>query len=189
MHPFIVSMPLVAVAELGDKTQLLALMLAAHYARALAIIAGMTLATLLNHALASWLGYALGSELASPAFSIASGVVFVAMGLWLLKADKAPHLPKRWLAAGAFTASFVLFFLLETGDKTQLATLALAATHESVLWVALGSTLGLLLVNVPVVLAGRSASEWMEKPVFRYIAAGLFVIFGLIQLAAYAGGV
>ncbi len=189
MHPFIVSMPLVAVAELGDKTQLLALMLAAHYARSLAIIAGMTLATLLNHALASWLGYALGSELASPVFSMIFAAAFVVMGLWLLKPDSAPKLPSRWLTAGAFTASLVLFFLLEMGDKTQLATLALAATHESVLWVALGSTLGLLLANVPVVLAGKRAGAWLMRPFFRYVAAMLFVMFGLIQLAAYAGGV
>jgi Ca2+/H+ antiporter, TMEM165/GDT1 family len=184
LHPFLVSTGVVATAEFGDKTQLLAIVLASRFKKPLPIILGILLATLANHAVAAWLGEWLGSLLTPEVLRWVLGVSFLAGAAWILIPDKLDEDDSSTpLAAyGALAATFVGFFLAEIGDKTQIATIALAARFEMLGPVVAGTTLGMLIANVPAVLLGHSAANRIPVAPIRIVAAGLFVILGLREL-------
>ncbi len=154
MHAFLVSTGLVALAEIGDKTQLLALMLAAHFRRPWPIIAGILIATLANHAGAGLAGTLLGNLLTGAWLRWIVGLSFLAMAIWALFPDKQDPEDGALARRGAFVTTVIVFFLAEIGDKTQIATIALAARFEQLYAVVLGTTLGMMLANVPAVILG-----------------------------------
>jgi Ca2+/H+ antiporter, TMEM165/GDT1 family len=180
-----VSTGVVALGEVGDKTQLLALLLAARYRKPLPIIAGIAVATLLNHALASTLGAWLAQAIAPELLRWLLGASFIAVALWLLVPDKVDDVRadngSRWGVFGITTAAF---FLAEMGDKTQIATVMLAAKYQSLAWVTVGTTLGMLLANVPVVLLGERIMRWLPVALVHRVAA---VVFALLGLAVWWG--
>jgi putative Ca2+/H+ antiporter (TMEM165/GDT1 family) len=182
MEAFLVSTGVVAVAEIGDKTQLLALVLAARYRRPLPIILGILVATLANHALAAWAGGLAAAWIGPTALRWILGLLFIAMAAWCLIPDKDSGMPKRAAGAGAFVATLVAFFLVEIGDKTQLATVALAARFETVWLVTLGTTLGMMIANAPVVLFGDAIAKRLPLKAIRIVAALIFATLGLIVL-------
>jgi putative Ca2+/H+ antiporter (TMEM165/GDT1 family) len=179
MEAFFVSAAVVAVAEIGDKTQLLALMLAARYRKPIPIILGMLLATLANHALAAWVGSAVANWIGADTMRWILGATFIVMAGWCLIPDKADDGPQAARKAGAFIATLVSFFLVEIGDKTQLATVALAARFNALLLVTAGTTFGMLLANAPVVLFGDAIARRLPLKIVRAVAALLFLALGL----------
>jgi putative Ca2+/H+ antiporter (TMEM165/GDT1 family) len=148
MEPFLVSASTVAIAEMGDRTQLLTLMLAAEYRKPWPILAGILCSTVINYAIAGFLGARLSDYLTPLRLDAAVGISMIAMALWTLKPDKLNG-PQRQGGRGAFATTLVAFFIAEIGDKTQLATMALAAAYASVLPVVGGATVGMLLANAP----------------------------------------
>jgi len=182
LESFYISTLIVALAEIGDKTQLLALLLAARYRRPVPIIWGILIATLVNHALAGAVGNWV-STLVSPAIlSWILAASFAAVALWTLVPDKLEDdEAARGRYFGPFLATLVAFFLAEMGDKTQVATVMLAAQYPDFLWVIVGTTLGMLIANVPVVLAGNFAADRLPLTLIRRIAA-----IGFAVLALYA---
>ncbi len=182
MHAFWVSAGVVALAEIGDKTQLLALLLAARYQRPLPVIAGITVATLANHGLAglagAWITHLLGPLLLRALL----GLGFIAMGAWALVPDKSDRGPIGRAGLGAFAATLLAFFLVEMGDKTQLATAMLAARYTPLAAVILGTTSGMLLADVPAVLLGERVTRVLPLLLVRRVAAALFVLLGLATL-------
>lgn len=189
MDVFLVSTAVVAVAEIGDKTQLLALMLVARFAKPLPIIGGIAAATLVNHAGAALLGASAASLLDGDSLRWIIGASFLAMAVWALIPDTGGE-DSRWCdRLGAFGATLVCFFLVEIGDKTQVATVALAARHDAVLWVTAGTTLGMLLANAPVVLAGKLAAERLPLRAIRFGAAAVFAVLGIVTLYGPLSGV
>ena len=181
MEAFLVSLSTVAIAEMGDRTQLLSLMLAAHYRRPWPILAGVLCATLANHALAAVIGVRLGRFLTPARLDVAVGVSMILMALWALKADT---LQERTAGrpAGAFAATLVAFFIAEIGDKTQIATVALAAGYANVPAVVAGTTAGMLLANAPVVFLGKAFSERLPLKTLHYVASALFLVLGGVFL-------
>lgn len=179
MDALFVSTLAVAVAEIGDKTQLLALVLAARYRKPWPIVAGILVATLLNHALAGWLG-ALVTGWVSPQV-LRWGVVvsFLAVAAWALVPDKLEEDEAKTPKYGAFLATLVAFFLVEIGDKTQIATIVLAAQYSPLWQVVAGTTLGMAIANVPVVLLGARFAAKLPLKAARYAAAALFAGLGL----------
>lgn len=182
MESFLVSAGIVAIAEIGDKTQLLALVLAARYRRALPIILGILVATLANHASAAWIGGLAAAWLGPDLLRWILGILFMAMAAWCLIPDKAGDLPRSGAGAGPFVATLVAFFLSEIGDKTQLATVALAARFNDILLVTTGTTLGMLLADAPIVLFGDAIARRLPLRIVRLVAAALFALLGLIAL-------
>jgi len=182
MEAFFVSAAVVAIAEIGDKTQLLALMLAARYRKPVPIILGILVATLANHALAAWAGAAAAGWLGAAAMRWIVGILFLAMAGWCLIPDKAGDGPQTARQAGAFLATLVAFFLVEIGDKTQIATVALAARFNSLIAVTAGTTVGMLLANVPVVLFGDAIAKRLPLNWVRAAAALLFLLLGLAAI-------
>jgi len=183
MEAFLVSTGIVAIAEIGDKTQLLALLLAARYRRPVPIILGILVATIANHALAAWVGGLAASWIGASALRWILGALFIAMALWCLIPDKAGDVPQSGARTGAFAATLVAFFLVEIGDKTQIATVALAARFESVLLVTAGTTLGMMLANVPVVLFGDAIAKRLPLRAIRIAAATVFAVLGVLVLS------
>lgn len=179
METFLTSTITVALAEIGDKTQLLSLLLAARFSNKLAIVAGILVATILNHAVSAWFGTWLSQFLLGSTGSIILSVSFIAMALWLLIPDKEDDDALKYMQYGAFIVSTILFFLAEIGDKTQVATVALAANYQSVFLVTLGTTLGMLAANVPVVYAGDAIMKRIPLHYTRAIAAGVFALVGV----------
>ena len=180
MEAFLASTLLVAIAEIGDKTQLLAIVLAARFNRPLPIIAGIAAATLANHALAAWVGTLAAGWLDGQGFRLALAAGFIAMGLWTLVPDKlgedeAPRVSAR----GAFLTTLIAFFLVEMGDKTQVATVALGAQYQQLVAVTAGTTLGMLIANVPAVLLGQALVQRIPLTTVRRVAAGLFLVTGI----------
>ena len=182
MDAFLYSTAAVALAEVGDKTQLLTLFLAARFRNKWAIIAGIFVATVINHFVSGWLGAWAGSAFNENLLAWIVGISFVVVGLWLLVPDKEDEEDGKWLAYGAFFATTVLFFLAEIGDKTQIATVLLAAKYQAVFWVVAGSTLGLMIANVPMVFLGDWLLKNLPLQVIRIAACVLFVVLGLITL-------
>ena len=176
---------MVALGEIGDKTQLLALVLAARFLKPPPIIAGIVAATLFNHALAGLLGNMVRSALPPDALRWVVAISFFAVALWALKPDTlagdTPAPMSRW---GVFGVTTIAFFLAETGDKTQVATMVLAAQFDSLVAVVLGTTAGMLLADVPVVLIGKSASARIPFKALRFAAALLFAALGVYALFA-----
>lgn len=181
---FIVSTLIVALAEIGDKTQLLALVLIARYRQPWPIVFGILVATLLNHAAAAWLGSLASQWLASDWLPWVLGISFILMGIWILIPDKLDgnEANSPWLKRNAFLATAVLFFLAEMGDKTQVATVALGAHFNSLVGVTLGTTFGMLLANVPVVLAGHLMVDRLPIKAIHGVTALLFILLGIWTL-------
>jgi putative Ca2+/H+ antiporter (TMEM165/GDT1 family) len=181
VEAFLVSTAIVALAEIGDKTQLLSLVLAARFRRPLPVISGIFLATLANHAVAGLAGMLFGNLLAGPWLRWMLGVSFLAVAVWALIPDKidGDSAPGRF---GAFLTTLVAFFLAEIGDKTQVATIGLAARFEAFLPVVLGTTLGMLLANTPVVLLGNRAAGRLPVKAIRIAAALAFAALGVLAL-------
>jgi len=189
LQALLVSTGVVALAEIGDKTQLLALVLAAKYRKPVPIILGIFVATLLNHALAGVVGAWVAAAVGPDAMRWILGVSFIAMAAWILVPDKvddgeAAASPRH----GVFLATLVAFFLLEMGDKTQIATVALAAQYASLWAVVAGTTLGMMIANVPAVLLGEVAATKLPMRLVRGIAAALFLLLGVLVLAGVGGG-
>ena len=183
MQAFLVSLGVVALAEIGDKTQLLALVLAAKYRRPVPIILGILVATLLNHALAGAVGAWLSALIGPVAMRWILGVSFIAMALWTLVPDKYEETSQRPPRFGIFGTTLIAFFLLEMGDKTQIATVALAARYSSLIAVVAGTTVGMLLANVPAVLLGEVAARKLPMRLVHGIAAAIFLVLGVLVLA------
>jgi len=183
MEPLLVSTGVVAIAEIGDKTQLLALILAARYRKPVPIILGILVATLANHGLAAWLGALAAGWLGPDALRWILGLGFIAMAGWCLTPDKAEDGPTAAAKANAFIATLVAFFLVEIGDKTQIATVALAARFHDLLLVTAGTTLGMMLVNAPAVLCGDGIARLAPLKLIRILAAVAFAALGIMTLA------
>ena len=183
LEPFFVSTLVVAIAEIGDKTQLLAIVLATRFRKPWPIIAGILVATLANHALAALAGRFLSGLLEGRPFRIAVALAFIAMAAWALIPDKEDEAKDRMPGAGVFLTTVVAFFLVEMGDKTQIATAALAAQFQQVLWIAAGTTLGMMIANVPAVLLGEAATKIIPLKYVRIGAALIFLALGLLALA------
>ena len=183
MQPLLVSTGIVALAEIGDKTQLLALVLAARYRRPLPIILGILAATLANHGLAASLGALVAGWLGPDLMRWILGASFLAMAAWSLIPDKPEEAPKGLARAGAFLATLVAFFVVEIGDKTQIATVALAARFHDLVLVTAGTTLGMLLANVPAVLCGDGIARVASLRAIRAVAAAGFAVLGAMTLA------
>src|SRR5690606_17661231 len=166
LESLIVSTVSVALAEIGDKTQLLALVLAARFRRPWPIVAGILVATLANHAIAAELGAWLSTLLPAHVLRYALAASFIVMGLWILVPDKDDDAAAKY-PYGAFLTTLVAFFIVEIGDKTQIATVVLAAKYSSVLLVVIGTTLGMMLANVPVVFAGHFAADRLPLKAIR----------------------
>jgi putative Ca2+/H+ antiporter (TMEM165/GDT1 family) len=181
MEAFWVSLTTVAIAEIGDRTQLLTLLLAAKFRRPLPIIAGIFVATVASHAAAGALGIWFGRLLQPKVLDIAVGVSMIGMALWTLKPDVLDDdTPAGSGAANAFVATATAFFVAEIGDKTQIATLALAAAYAKLLAVLAGSTLGMMAANVPVVFVGNAFAGRLPLKAIHYGAAASFVILGAV---------
>ena len=177
------STALVAVAEMGDKTQLLSFALAARLRQPRAIIAGILVATLANHALAASAGIGLAHYLSATAIRWIAGSAFIAFAAWALWPDTLNQPPKA-SRYGAFSATVVAFFLAEMGDKTQFATIALAARYDALVPVTFGTTLGMMIANIPAVLLGARLSQWRGLRHMRLVAAALFLVTGIVTLLA-----
>jgi putative Ca2+/H+ antiporter (TMEM165/GDT1 family) len=184
LEAFLLSTGLVAIAEIGDKTQLLAIVLAARFRRPVPIILGILAATILNHSLAAALGVLIASWLSGMWFQAAVGAGFIAMALWALVPDKDDEAAGSRTAGGVFLTTLVAFFLVEIGDKTQIATTLLAARFHNIALVAAGTTLGMMLANVPAVLLGEAATRIIPLRYVRIIAAVIFGVIGAWVLAA-----
>jgi Ca2+/H+ antiporter, TMEM165/GDT1 family len=184
MEAFWVSTGIVALAEIGDKTQLLAIVLAARYRAPIPIILGILCATLLNHAAAAALGYIVAQWLTGDAFRIGVGVAFVAMAAWALVPDKDDERAEKMNAGGVFLTTLAAFFLVEIGDKTQIATSLLAARFHDILLVTAGTTLGMMLANVPAVLLGEAVTRVVPLQVVRVAAALVFAAIGVWVIVA-----
>lgn len=188
IEAFVSSTAVVALAEIGDKTMLLAIVLAARLRAPWAILAGILVATLANHALAALVGSQVAGLLQADWFRIAVALGFIAMAAWTLVPDKLEEDENTVRSAGgAFLTTLVSFFLVEMGDKTQVATIALAAHYQSVLVVAAGTTLGMMLVNGPAVFLGEAIERRVSMKLTRALAALLFLVLGLWQLAEIYG--
>lgn len=183
MEPFFFSTLIVALAEMGDKTQLLAFVLATRFKRPGTIILGILAATLLNHALAGVTGQLLAHWLSPEILRWMLGLGFIGMALWVMIPDKLDDDVSVRSNLGVFSATVVAFFLAEMGDKTQLATVALAAQYQALGWVVLGTTLGMMLANIPAVIAGDRLTRTLNLRWVHAGAAGLFLLLGLWALA------
>ena len=179
METLLISAGAVAFAELGDKTQLLAIVLAARFRRPIPIILGILAATLVNHTLAALLGSFAGVFLSEDVLRGVLVVSFLAMAVWALLPDKLDTAPKMFNRFGAFGATLVSFFLIEMGDKTQLATMALAARFHSVVLVTVGTTLGMMIADVPAVYLGDIAAHRLPLRLMRIVAALIFLALAL----------
>jgi putative Ca2+/H+ antiporter (TMEM165/GDT1 family) len=187
MSALITSTAVVALAEIGDKTQLLAILLATRFKRPWPIVAGIFAATLVNHFLAALVGAEAASLLDGTWFRYAVALSFIAMAAWTLVPDKIDDVDPRPARFGAFATTLVAFFLVEMGDKTQIATVALAARYQDVLSVMTGTTIGMMIANVPAVFLGDALIKRVPLAVVRYVAASLMLAIGLWLLAATAG--
>ena len=186
MEAFLTSVFAVAIAEIGDKTQLLALVLAARFGKPWSITFGVLLATVANHALAAWAGKELGGFFAGPWLDWVLGIGFIAAGLWLLVPDKVDDDVDRPSRFGPFLTTLVAFFCVEMGDKTQVATIGLGARFDDGFLVAFGTTLGMMAANLPVIFFGEKAAHALPLVWMRRIAAAFFAFIGLSLLARAA---
>ncbi len=183
MEAFLVSTGIVALGEMGDKTQLLALVLAARFRRPWPIVWGILVATLVNHALAGVLGQWIASALGPDLLRWVIGGSFLAMAAWMLVPDKLDDEEAAGRQRfGVFGTTVVAFFLAEMGDKTQIATVALAARYSDIVAVVLGTTLGMMLANVPAVFLGDKIAKKLSMTVVHGIAAAIFAVLGVLTL-------
>lgn len=179
MDAFFTSALAVTLAEMGDKTQLLCLLLAARLGRPLTLMAGIACATLLNHALAAWLGSWWAGMLPAQMLRYVTACAFLLAGVWALFPDKLEENTVKATAHSVFFTSFIMFFMAEMGDKTQLATVMLAAQYQALFPVMLGTTLGMLLANAPCVFFGERILRLIPLRLMRWLAAGMFLALAL----------
>ena len=184
MEAFLVSTGVVALGEMGDKTQLLAMLLAARFRKPWPIIAGIFVATVANHAAAGAVGGWVAQALGPDVLRWVIGLGFLAMAAWMLIPDKIDgdevlKQPARW---GVFGTTFIAFFLAEMGDKTQIATVALAARYPDLVAVVLGTTLGMMISNVPAVFLGDAIAKRVKMALVHGIAALIFAVLGVLTL-------
>ncbi len=184
---FTASAAVVTLAEIGDKTMLLAIVLAARLRAHWQILAGILVATLANHGLAALVGQEVAGLLDAPWFRTAVALGFIAMAAWTLVPDKLDDDDSFTHRGGAFLTTLVAFFLVEMGDKTQVATIALGAQYQDVVIVAAGTTLGMMLANAPAVFLGEELVKRVSLKATRIAAALLFLALGLWQLAGIFG--
>jgi putative Ca2+/H+ antiporter (TMEM165/GDT1 family) len=184
MEALLVSAFVVAVAEIGDRTQLLSMVLASRFRKPVPILCGILVATLANHALAGLAGEFVGKLLGGAVLRWVLGLSFLAMAVWTLipdKLDESDAVPLK--ARGAFLATLCSFFIAEIGDKTEIATAALAARFDSLVFVVIGTTAGMLIANVPAVLFGHLAGHKIDPRWTRIVAAAIFAIQGVLALS------
>jgi putative Ca2+/H+ antiporter (TMEM165/GDT1 family) len=183
MEAFLVSTSIVALAEMGDKTQLLALVLAARFRKTWPIVFGILVATIVNHALAGAVGAWVTTFMGEQALRWVLGISFLAMALWMLIPDQLDDdegsSSSRW---GVFGTTVIAFFLAEMGDKTQIATVMLAAKYNAYLWVVAGTTLGMMLANAPVVWLGDRITRLVPIRVVHVVSAAIFLVLGVLAL-------
>lgn len=184
--PLVGSFMVVALAEMGDKTQLIAFSLASRYRQPWTVMLGILIATTLNHALASWAGVWVAASVGEVVLAWLLGLGFLAFGAWTLFPDTAcePGQRRGW---GPLVSTTVIFFIAEMGDKTQLATVALGARFASVVSVTAGTTLGMLAANALAVFTGTRLPTLVPMPIVRRVAATLFFLFGLAAIARALG--
>ncbi len=182
MEALLVSTGIVALAEIGDKTQLLAFILAAKFRRPLPIVLGILVATLVNHGFAGAVGSWITSLLGPETLRWVLGISFLAMAGWTLIPDEFDEDDAKLARLGVFGTTLVAFFLAEMGDKTQVATVALAAQYQSLFYVVTGTTLGMMIANVPAVIMGDRIAGKMPIRLVHRIAAGIFAVLGVATL-------
>lgn len=188
MDALLASTLAVFIAEIGDKTQLLSLFLITRFSQRLPIILGILVATLVNHGLSAWLGAWIAGWLPEAWLPWLVTFSFIAIAVWLLFPDKDDSADSGLLGLGAFSATTILFFIAEIGDKTQIATVVLAARYDATLLVIVGSTVGMLAANVPVIMAGRWILERLPLATARIGASILFVVLAAITLVTVFAG-
>ena len=184
LEAFLVSTGVVAMAEMGDKTQLLALLLAARYRSALPVVSGIFVATLANHTLAAWLGAGIAEAAGRDTMRWILALSFFAMAAWTLVPDRIDSEEKAPGRFGAFGTTLIAFFLVEIGDKTQVATVALAANYASIAAVVAGTTLGMMIADVPAVYLGERVLRRIPMRLLQRIAAAVFAMLGALVLIA-----
>lgn len=187
MEAFLVSTLAVSIGEIGDKTQLLALLLAARYRKPIPIILGILIATLANHTLAGLIGQWVVSHISADILRWALGLSFLAIAVWTLKPDDIEDEGLSEGRFGVFMLTFISFFFAEIGDKTQLATVALAAKYTELSLVIAGTTLGMLIADVPAVFLGKVASPNFPFHIVRWLAAIVFAVLGILVLLNLGG--
>jgi len=183
MESFLVSLSTVALAEMGDRTQFLSLMLAAHYRKPWPILGGVFCATLANHAAAGFIGARLARFLTPTRLDAVVGVSMLAMALWALRPEALSENPRDTRHTSAFLATLVAFFIAEIGDKTQIATVALAAAYANLALVVAGTTAGMVLANAPVVFLGKAFAERLPLKALHFGASIVFAILGAMFIA------
>ena len=185
MYEFLISTSIVTLAEMGDKTQLLALLLAARFRKPLPILLAILFATTINHGLSAVLGQWLTTVLNPEVLLWILALGFIGMAIWMLipdeLGDESDNI-RKWQKLGVFGATFILFFLAEIGDKTQIATVALAARYDSILWVTIGTTLGMMMANAPAVFIGNKLAERLPIALIHKIGAAIFLMVGITTL-------
>jgi putative Ca2+/H+ antiporter (TMEM165/GDT1 family) len=179
MDAFLVSTGIVALAEIGDKTQLLAFLLAAKFRRPVPIVLGILVATIVNHAFAAAVGAWVASAMGPNVMRWVLGVSFLVMAAWIMVPDKIDEDDAKLAKYGVFLTTVIAFFLAEMGDKTQIATVALAARYESTVAVVAGTTFGMMLANVPAVLFGERIARKVPLKLVHGIAAAMFALLGI----------
>ena len=187
MESFLVSTLVVGLAEIGDKTQILSLILAARFQRPVPIIFGILFATLANHAAAGLAGVLFGSLLGGVWMQWILGISFLSVAVWALFPDKYEGRAEAAGRFGVFAAALVAFFLAEIGDKTQIATVGLAARFEQFYPVVIGTTLGMMLANIPVVVIGDRIAGRLPVRAIRLVAAAVFAVLGVLTIAGIGG--
>jgi putative Ca2+/H+ antiporter (TMEM165/GDT1 family) len=188
MEAFLVSAGVVALAEIGDKSQLLVLALAARFREPIPIILGMLTATLLNHVLAAEAGAWLASMIGPLSIRWILGLSLIGFAVWTLMPGKSGGAAVPAARFGVFGTTLIAFFLLEMGDKTQFATIALAVHYDSLLAVVAGSTFGIMLADVPVVMLGAAAAQTLPVKSLHRVAPAMFLILGVIILLGIGVG-
>ena len=182
MEAFLISTGVVALGEMGDKTQLLAMLLAVKFRKPVPIILSILVATLLNHATAGLVGGWIADALGPNMLRWVIGISFIAMAAWMLIPDKIDEDETKTQRFGVFGTTLIAFFLAEMGDKTQIATVALAARYQDLVAVVVGTTLGMMLADVPAVLVGDRLAKRVPMRLVHGIAAAIFVVLGLATL-------
>jgi putative Ca2+/H+ antiporter (TMEM165/GDT1 family) len=188
MDAFLVSTGIVALAEIGDKTQLLAFLLAARFRRPLPIVLGIFAATVANHAFAAAVGALVSKLLGPEVMRWVLGLSFIAMAAWIMVPDEIDEDEAPLARFGVFVTTVIAFFLAEMGDKTQIATVALAARYSSVVAVVCGTTFGMLLANVPAVYFGERIAQKVPIKLVHGLAALIFAVLGLATLLGAGAG-
>ena len=188
MYEFLLSTAIVALAEMGDKTQLLALLLAARFRKPVPILLAILLATIINHGVSAVLGQWITTVLSPDALIWILSIGFIAMAGWMLIPDQLDDESgsiNKWQKLGVFGATFVLLCVAEIGDKTQIATVALAARFDSIVWVMLGTTLGMMLANAPAVFIGDKLATKLPIALIHKIGAAIFLVIGVATLVQH----